>query len=124
MGFDAAGVRAASAGLGVLAERARANGQAILHAAHEAARLPEDRVGGGFRAGAKAYLGSPEGKAAMRTALEAGWALLRGMAGGAPPAPKPAVQQQPAVAAAAAQPVAAAPSPQVAAAPEHSGTVA
>jgi len=116
MGFDAAGVRAASAGLGVLAERARANGQAILHAAHDAARLPEDRVGGGFRAGAKAFLGSPEGKAAMRTALEAGWVLLRGMAGGAAPPVKPAAPAPPAVAAAT--------PPPIAAVPERSGTVA
>jgi len=66
MGFDAASARAASAGLGALAQRARENGQTILKAAHDACRLPEDRVLHGFRAGATAFLGSPEGKAALR----------------------------------------------------------
>jgi len=79
MVFDAAGVRAASAGLGALAGRATANGRALIHAAHEVTKLPEDGVGHGFRAGASAFLGSPEGKAALTKLLEAGWSLLRGL---------------------------------------------
>jgi hypothetical protein len=102
MGFDAAGVRGASAGLGALARRAGANGEALLRAAHDACKLPEDRIAGGFRSAAASFLGSPEGKAALGKAFEAGWALLRGIVGsasasgasqpahGAPPPPPPA----------------------------------
>ena len=82
MGFDAASVRAASAGLGALAGRASENGRTLIRAAHEACRLPEDSVAHGVRAGASAFLASPEGKAALHKALEAGWALLRGVFGG------------------------------------------
>jgi hypothetical protein len=113
MGFDAASARAASAGLGALAQRARENGQTILKAAHDACRLPEDRVGHGFRAGATAFLGSPEGKAALRKGLEAAWALIRGIVTGPAPAPQ--------AGAVAADASAANPS---AAAPERSGPLA
>jgi len=95
MGFDAASVRAASAGLGALAGRASENGRTLIRAAHEACRLPEDSVAHGVRAGASAFLASPEGKAALHKALEAGWALLRGVfSGGAAGSPKTAYANQ------------------------------
>ena len=95
MGFDAASVRAASAGLGALAGRASENGRTLIRAAHEACRLPEDSVAHGVRAGASAFLASPEGKAALHKALEAGWALLRGVfSGGAAGSPQTAYANQ------------------------------
>jgi hypothetical protein len=95
MGFDAASVRAASAGLGALAGRASENGRTLIRAAHEACRLPEDGVAHGVRAGASAFLASPEGKAALHKALEAGWALLRGVfSGGAAGSPQTAYANQ------------------------------
>jgi hypothetical protein len=83
MSFDAAGVRAASAAFGALAQRARENGQAILREAHEACRLPEDRISRGLGSGAAAFFGSPEGKAAVGRVFAAAWDVLRGVFGGA-----------------------------------------
>jgi hypothetical protein len=90
MGFDAAGVRAASTGFAALAERAAANGSALLRSAHASIRLPEDGVAGSVRANAAAFLGSAEGKAAVGQLFASALAVLRGIATGpAPGAPAP-----------------------------------